>query len=505
MSCLRKNFIQLRNLEYPSGIFKIYESVFSIIFLIYLVRVFYIKELVFFRLDYGFLLTPFEKLSFEVKLLVSSLLLLTVGCVFLLNLVKKIPSSLYLLSILIFISLLNAKPFYSVEDLLLQYSLLFILFTYLPENLSDLLSFRYQIDCSARPFLLIMLNTAFLFMSAGFTKHLDPIWLEGLGIYYTHQMSWTNVLPQVMLPLFVYETLNYVTIILEVAILPLFLFKKTRTLSILLLVSFFAILTFPIRLDFIGQFGLALFICFYFINAFEKSSFKVHRSFTFKSMLLGSLVLLSSFCFFMNNFNLLTKYKYPRTYSPIVVLGEDQYNYFETTHLQLWLNNFNKYLFRNSQYTLFNIHHLFGLYGFQIKNENGEKLLNVFEDNLMGGEETLYPFMTRYPQVLMYHFSNVAEEILANRRVPKYYDRLFVSLHAFLRSKGKLSEGEWAYLSLAKINMPLNFELSYKRKVNFKKVLKFGKENWSLIDLPEKYDETLYQDQNGNKFIRYSR
>ena len=101
--------------------------------------------------------------------------------------------------------------------------------------------------CNGTGILLMGISLAFLMTSAGIFKLLDPIWQEGLGLYYSLNIPFFT--PKHLWSLLEWEWgiefLNYITILVEVVSLPLFLFRKTRFLGVLTILMLGLFLTYP--------------------------------------------------------------------------------------------------------------------------------------------------------------------------------------------------------------------------------------------------------------------
>lgn len=105
------------------------------------------------------------------------------------------------------------------------------------------------------PFLLMGLSYSFLMTSAGIFKLLDPVWQEGLGLYYSLNIPF--FLPRYLWGILDSEilmrSLNWITLIVELICLPLFFFKKTRIYALLSLLGLGFFLT--IFMEGIGVMG----------------------------------------------------------------------------------------------------------------------------------------------------------------------------------------------------------------------------------------------------------
>lgn len=110
----------------------------------------------------------------------------------------------------------------------------------------------------AWPILLLGVNDGLFFLTAGLTKFYDPFWIQGIGLYETLSLPWIKD-PAVNFvlnnkPLLV--TFNYMALVHELTFLPLFIFRKTRWIACVLILLFYVQLTYPVRIDLIGPFGL---------------------------------------------------------------------------------------------------------------------------------------------------------------------------------------------------------------------------------------------------------
>ena len=95
---------------------------------------------------------------------------------------------------------------------------------------------------------------------AGISKSLDPFWVRGWGFYYTFLQPWIklDVFNFMMDSKFLMITMNWLTVIGELAPLPLLFLSKTRKLSVVLVGMMFLLLTFVFRIDAIGPTGLLI-------------------------------------------------------------------------------------------------------------------------------------------------------------------------------------------------------------------------------------------------------
>jgi hypothetical protein len=96
-------------------------------------------------------------------------------------------------------------------------------------------------------------------LDAGLLKSADPLWRDGVGFYYSFLLPWVKQ-PYLNFMLnypLLLRVINYGTIVLEISVIFLYIFRETRWISIVLAALFFANLIFVLRLDPVGQFGLA--------------------------------------------------------------------------------------------------------------------------------------------------------------------------------------------------------------------------------------------------------
>lgn len=112
----------------------------------------------------------------------------------------------------------------------------------------------------AWPLILLGLNLGALFFTAGYTKWLDPLWRDGLGLYYVLVLPWIRVsaADTLISSKVVIVALNYVAIIFELSFLALWAWKRTRFLAWIQLTTFGLLLTWPFQLGFIGPFCLCI-------------------------------------------------------------------------------------------------------------------------------------------------------------------------------------------------------------------------------------------------------
>ncbi|MGE3315792.1 MAG: HTTM domain-containing protein [Planctomycetaceae bacterium] len=110
----------------------------------------------------------------------------------------------------------------------------------------------------AWPILLLGVNDGIFFLTAGLTKFYDPFWIRGIGLYETLSLPWIKSpsLNFVLENKSLLVTMNYVALVHELLFLPLFIYRPTRWIACLLIVGFYAQLTWPIRIDMIGPFGM---------------------------------------------------------------------------------------------------------------------------------------------------------------------------------------------------------------------------------------------------------
>lgn len=101
--------------------------------------------------------------------------------------------------------------------------------------------------------LLMTLSMGLLISCAGFFKLADPVWMEGLGMYYSLNIPF--FFPEVLWPLLEYEWLvvsaNYFAIVVQTISFPFLLFRKTRWIGIMSIVIMGVFLTF-------GMFGIGM-------------------------------------------------------------------------------------------------------------------------------------------------------------------------------------------------------------------------------------------------------
>ena len=113
----------------------------------------------------------------------------------------------------------------------------------------------------------LIFSTGIMFLTSGISKILDPLWLNGLGFYYFSKLNWYK--PQFLeyvfsfIPNLLFYCINYLVLFFEIFILFFLLIPKIRLYGVIMLGIFFSILIFPFRIDFIGQFGLCLCVCFF--------------------------------------------------------------------------------------------------------------------------------------------------------------------------------------------------------------------------------------------------
>lgn len=109
---------------------------------------------------------------------------------------------------------------------------------------------------------LLGINLSLIITIAGIYKALDPVWLEGLGFYYTFLQTWIRVPESTFLldhKWFVL-VMNYLGIIFEILALFFFPFKKLRPLSIFMIFCFLILILYPLRIDPVAPAGLVILI-----------------------------------------------------------------------------------------------------------------------------------------------------------------------------------------------------------------------------------------------------
>ncbi len=96
------------------------------------------------------------------------------------------------------------------------------------------------------PLLLMGISYSILMSTAGLFKVLDPVWQEGLGLYYSLNIPFFA--PRYLWWILDYEilmkALNWLTLIFELLALPLILFKRTRFYALITLVGLGLFLSF---------------------------------------------------------------------------------------------------------------------------------------------------------------------------------------------------------------------------------------------------------------------
>lgn len=96
------------------------------------------------------------------------------------------------------------------------------------------------------PILLMVISYCFLTFVAGLSKLLDPVWQEGLGLYYSLNIPFFT--PKYLWFLldnrFLMELFNWMTIIVEMIGLPLVFFRRTRIISYISLIMLGLFLSF---------------------------------------------------------------------------------------------------------------------------------------------------------------------------------------------------------------------------------------------------------------------
>ena len=109
---------------------------------------------------------------------------------------------------------------------------------------------------------LLGINLSLIITIAGIYKALDPVWLEGLGFYYSFLQPWIRVPESTFLldqKWFVF-VMNYLGIIFETLALFFFPFKRLRPLSLFMIFCFLILVLYPLRIDPVAPAGLVIFI-----------------------------------------------------------------------------------------------------------------------------------------------------------------------------------------------------------------------------------------------------
>ncbi len=109
---------------------------------------------------------------------------------------------------------------------------------------------------------LLGINLSLIITIAGIYKALDPVWLEGLGFYYSFLQPWIKVPESTFLldqKWFVF-VMNYLGIIFETLALFFFPFKRLRPLSLFMIFCFLFLVLYPLRIDPVAPAGLVIFI-----------------------------------------------------------------------------------------------------------------------------------------------------------------------------------------------------------------------------------------------------
>lgn len=99
------------------------------------------------------------------------------------------------------------------------------------------------------PILMMCFSYAVLMTFAGLFKLLDPVWQEGLGLYYSLNIPFfmPRYLWWMLDSEFLMDVLNWVTLFFELLALPLVIFKKTRIYGLITLVGLGLFLTFVMQ------------------------------------------------------------------------------------------------------------------------------------------------------------------------------------------------------------------------------------------------------------------
>jgi hypothetical protein len=110
----------------------------------------------------------------------------------------------------------------------------------------------------AWPLVLLGINDGVLLLTSGISKFFDPFWIRGIGFYETFALPWIKDPAATVLlkSEYLMMALNYGGIAVEILFLPLFFLRRTRAVACMIFMSFFVLLTWPIRIDFIGLVGM---------------------------------------------------------------------------------------------------------------------------------------------------------------------------------------------------------------------------------------------------------
>ncbi len=273
---------------------------------------------------------------------------------------------------------------------------------------------------------------SFHLFSAGYTKCLDPLWVEGYGLYYTFLLPWIkdNRLSFLLDYKTIMLLLNYLALIFEISVLPLYLFARTRKYAIIQMLIFGILLIYPFNgLSFIGFFGTVislLLISLYPYNQKESSHIGnppfFHKSLTTNKY--ATLLLVYVWIAFVIQIgSKIIDMRYPFVHYPLKIEGitNSKSSSNKAFKAATALFNFiNKSTYRVSMFNLFNAHHTLGIYEYQIKihMKNGETLTPImpFNNDKSKGDDLSYLSGLWY-ETQMYHVSNLAHKIVKEQRL----------------------------------------------------------------------------------------
>ena len=374
--------------------------------------------------------------------------------------------------------------------------------------------FNYSPNPKVWPSILLGLNVGFLITTAGISKLLDPVWLNGMGFYYTFLQPWikTQHLNFILDYKYLMIIINWMTIITEIIVLPLMLFRRTRLYAGIFTVLMFTILTYPLRIDFIGPFGLLIgfLIIFSSINIkFKEIKLKTFVSYfpTFiYTLLIFSLIGIFQMEIIRGNIT------YPKLNIPFVLKNNKEstnnlknqiyYNIPFITPISSfrYLSTFSLLRIPLGWYSPFNSGHFFGriIYkvGIKINNEMIFPLEIFNDDGSM--KTTNYSGRILYPRVLQNrifalemlkisvaqnnNLNNLPEDSYkAVLNLLDYYDKLF---------KNKGFDFNKLYIFYKNIYVPNNFEgnIAPCENQNWNQLFEFNiKYNQlKVIDIPNK-------------------
>lgn len=227
------------------------------------------------------------------------------------------------------------------------------------------------------PVFCLLLNSGFYLFASGVSKLLDPVWMSGLGLYYTYLNDWLRHGPifDCFLENHVLMILaNYATPIIEITTFPLLIYKRTRLLGSLLFVFFFLTLTFIFRIDAIGPSGIVIGVALISISLNGRKHSPSNPSVGWKpekkSLLRIAVVAYLFTCITMVVMREAVRggFSYPKVGYPFTLEGRQPLSFFERVGNVAFQNPLpSRYHIVNGWYAPFGFNHFFGRFAYKIE------------------------------------------------------------------------------------------------------------------------------------------